>query len=47
VYARAAAAVIGMDRMTPEQWDQMDVFQEEKPAEKKLKKRSRGESIWD
>jgi phage terminase large subunit GpA-like protein len=47
VYARAAAAVIGMDRMTPEQWDQMDVFQEEKPAEKKSKKRSRGESIWD
>lgn len=47
VYARAAAAVVGMDRWTPEQWDREDVFVEEKPVEKQPKKKPRGPSIWD
>jgi hypothetical protein len=46
VYARIAAAVLGMDRWNATQWDAMDLAGPTKPKETKPKRRQGG-SFWD
>lgn len=48
VYARAAAAVVGMDRFDDEHYDAISQrYQPKQPGEKKKKRRREGGSFWD
>ena len=47
VYARAAAAVVGIDRLTDEQLEQMSRSYGQGQSEKKAVKKKRSGSIWD